>query len=177
MGSIGAKVLVAPTVETRFFTSDSHGLLTGQYWLLLTQTSLQGVIGAYGAGNVTAYFYVQVWVRHADGSKTLVQDWYLIGIRDVDGEGYQSKDWSCPETPINTTDAILIITKCVAGTIEAMVSHFTEQLGGTKLNSATWTFTLYTRRLYRSAYNDTSAEFYFGIASKNSKIVNFTWTG
>jgi len=164
--------------ETRYMTSDSHNLLTGQFWLYTYYSfPAQKNIGVDALGDLTTYVYVQVYVKHADGTTTLLQDWILIGIRTVNGEGYQSVDWNCPDTVILKTDAIFIYTKCNVGNVNAYASHFTEALGATKLNAATWTFTLYTRRLYTTFDNKTSCEFYFGISTKNSHIENFVWTG
>lgn len=162
------------TTETRYFRGDTqtiNGLLA--YILGTSQSTTAQVVGTYGTGKRTVYFTAKVSVRHADGSETVIAGYFDLFNRSTDGEGYQSKDWSCPETALVNTDAIVVRIRVEVYGGLATAEFITAQLGASKLDAATWTFTIYTDRTYDgTTYGDT----FFGNSTYNSLISNFTWT-
>ncbi|MEM1590321.1 MAG: hypothetical protein QW175_07875 [Candidatus Bathyarchaeia archaeon] len=119
---------------------------------------------------------VDVAVRHADGSETLLLDKYVIGSVGS-RSGYLSKTWSCPQTSLSPTDAVVIRIynfpyQWIPGQPYMLVAEFvTEQLGGQSLDASTWTFYLYVYVLTAGV-----AYFRFGTSTYNSRIANFAWT-
>jgi len=165
------------TVETRYFRSDQqtiNGLLA--YILSISQSLTSTYKTATDAGSRTVTFQAKVSVRHSDGSETVIQDYITLFSRTTNGAGYQSANWNCPETSLVSTDAIVVSIYITVYTVETIVTFITEQLGASKLDAATWTFTLYTQRYYDSIEKATTGFFYFGNGTYNSCITNFTWS-
>lgn len=163
------------TSETRYMRSDQHTIngLTA-YKLGKSQSATLKVEEVGVGGSVSVYFYAQVSVRHSNGSETLIQNWFLLFSRSSNGEGYQSYGWNCPETDLVETDAVVVRIKVFLSGGSITVTFVTEQLGADRLDSAAWTFTIYTYRLYEYRY--TYGGIYFGDSTYNSRIENFSWS-
>ena len=169
-------------VETRYFRSDQHTVndLTA-YVLGTAQTDTSENIGALNDtdADMPSTVGVRVFVRHADGSEDELTDgtWTQIEVsRTSAGSGIQSVTWDCPETTLDSTDAIhLVVRVSVSGGTSDTADFITEQLGATKLEAATWTFYLWTDNISR-AIPSTTAHFYWGDADHNSRIEGFSWS-
>ena len=130
---------------------------------------------ASALGCQTVTYKSNVIRRQADGTETVLGSNVAETSRSANGEGYQSATWNSPETSLNTSDAIKIVEK---HGIAEKGAFITEQLGATKLDAATWTFTRYT--LYNCAASGsnwvTTGRTYFGDSSYNTRIENFSYT-
>ena len=167
--------------ETRYHRSDTHtinGLDAYQLKTTNTAASSYFTSSALAPGCQIATYKSNVIRRQADGTETVLGSDVAETSRSKNGEGYQSATWNSPETSLNTSDAIKIVEK--HGTAEKG-AFITEQLGATKLDAATWTFTRYT--LYNCTINDpnvpnwiTTGRTYFGDSSYNTRIENFSYT-
>ena len=110
----------------------------------------------------SGYLYVEddldltadVYIRHADGSRTTVQlnavdRWIVYG---QDGTTLFEDTWDCPETDLETTDALEItVVLTPLGYIPEVTTFISQRLGVTKLKAATWTF---YHEVYYEAYTD-----------------------
>jgi hypothetical protein len=95
--------------------------------------------------------------------------------RSVDGAGYQSNTWSCPQTTLVRTDRIRIDVYVQLGSTGwRPQSYFvTSQLDSNKLSASTWTVYLYTRRSYSGSM--TTAYFTYG-GGYNNRAENVVWS-
>lgn len=176
---------VYATTETRYMRGDQHTIngLTA-YVLNTTQSDSQQAMSSFlsGSQDYVLKWGIRVWIRHDDNSETELTDgtWTQIEVsRSSNGEGLQSDTWDCPETNLATTDAIRVT---VRENFETKTTNFiTEQIGVTQLDSATWTFYLYTKRSSSAGFPpfilpSTSGNFYWGTDAKNSRIENFQYS-
>ena len=165
--------------ESRYYRSDTHtinGLDAYQLKTTNTAASSYFTSSASALGCQTVTYKSNVIRRQADGTETVLGSDVAETSRSENGEGYQSATWNSPETSLNTSDAIKIVEKHDTAEKGAFI---TEQLGATKLDAATWTFTRYT------LYNCTlvsgfkwviTGRTYFGDSSYNTRIENFSYT-
>jgi len=173
---------------TYYMRSDTHtvnGL--SAYVLNETQSSSSQFSGPSKDGTgYTCYYAVRVWIRYADGTEHELTDgtYNLQVSRTSDGEGLQSINWTCPETSLNATDALVIrIYSRVdsdAWSLGNPAKEFiTVQLGGNKLSSTQWTFYLYTKRSTSGnqfiGYS-TDAVVYWGTSTYNTHVEGIAFT-
>lgn len=160
--------------DERYMRKETHSIngLTA-YQLNKTQGSTQKCEEVGIGGSVTAYFYAKISVKHANESETLIQDYFQLFNRTNDGSGYQEKEWNCSDTELAYTDALLVRIKIKVSGTDKIVEFITEQLEAESLDSTTWTFNIYTYRLYALGY--TYAGIYFGKDAYNSKIENIKY--
>lgn len=140
-----------------------------------SDTAKYNTYGGYGSCSV--WWGIRVWERSSAGTETEITGGTPVALvsRSTSGEGIQSATWNCSETSLNTTDAIVVrvYIKVGANWSSAVATFITEQLGATKLDSATWTVYYYTKRYCTTA---TVGFFYWGTTTYNSRIENFTWS-
>jgi len=166
--------------ETRYMRNASttvNGLTA--YELGATRTANPTSVYISAAGNLTAYWGIRVWKRSSDGVETEITGGTPVAVvrRSADGAGLQNAAWSCPETPLNPTDSIVVrlYIRLGTGAWTEKAAFTTERLGTTILNAATWTVYLYTGRAYDVDFDITYAPFYWGTSTYDSRIENFTW--
>jgi hypothetical protein len=166
--------------ETRYMRSDTwtvNGLTA--YKLGTTQSTGPPEVYIGATGELTAYWGIRVWKRSSAGVETEITGGTPVAVvsRSSDGDGLQNATWSCPETPLNPTDSIVVrlYIRLGTGAWTEEVVFTTEQLGTTILNAATWTVYLYTNRTYDRDFDITYAYFRWGASTYNSRIANFTW--
>jgi hypothetical protein len=159
--------------ETRYMRSDTwtvNGL--SAYKLGLEQTTTEVKVDV---SSDAPMWGIRVWKRSAAGVETEITGGTPVAIvvRTATDSGIQSNTWSCPETSLNPTDAIVVRVYIFDGENWQLAATFiTEQLNASKLNAATWTvyyYTVYSTYLLK-------ASFYFGTSHYNSRIENFQWT-
>jgi hypothetical protein len=161
--------------ETRYMRSDQQTIngLTA-YILGLTQTAAYAYVSAAYEGRAAAYFDIQIAVRHADGTETILLNWYTFATRGVSGSGYQTYSFSCPATTLSPTDAIVVRLRARNTGGSETATFITEQLGASALPAATWTFYVYTVATVTAT--GSLAEIDFGDSAHNTRVENFTWT-
>jgi hypothetical protein len=159
--------------ETRYFRSDTQTVngLTARKLL----TSRSGTSGSIDISNYHAYIGIRVWKRNSAGTETEITNGSPYAIAAIpSSSGIVSANWSCPQTSLATTDAIVVRVYATADTITWVLADtwITEPLGAGSLNAATWTVYYY---IYVSSktgvYN-----FRFDTTTYNSRITNFTWS-
>jgi hypothetical protein len=171
-------------VETRYFRGDTHTVngLTA-YILGTTQSdtpkSVSHQIEGWGYDNGQAG--IQVWKRNAAGVETEITGGTPVAIvtKAPDAGAIVSATWACPSTSLASTDAIVVrvYIKLEGETTWTLAATFiTEQLGAQSLDAATWTVYYYIRVVYDPSSDSTAVNFYWGTATYNSRIANFTWT-
>ena len=160
--------------ETRYMRSDQHTVngLTA-YKLGLEQTTAYAWIEVGYQGSAAAYFDIEIAVRHADGTETELLPWTQFAVRTTTGEGFQTYNFSCPQTSLSATDAIVVRLRARNYGGSAVATFITEQLGASGLPAATWTFYVYTY-CYRSA-TESYADILFGNSTYNTRVENFQW--
>jgi len=161
--------------ETRYMRNDQHTVngLTA-YKLGLTQTGAEQFVGVDYEGSATAYFDIQIAVRHADGTETTLLPWTQFAFRGTSGYGYQTYNFACPQTSLSPTDAVVVRLRARNLGGSAVAEFITEQLGAGQLPSATWTFYVYTEAAI-SKYGS-SAIIHWGDSGHNTRVENFQWT-
>jgi len=160
--------------ETRYMRSDQHTVngLTA-YKLGSTQTTAYAYVEVYYPGLASAYYDIEIAVRHADGTETELLPWTQFASRTTSGEGFQTYNFNCPQTPLSATDAIVVRLRARNAGGSAVAEFITEQLGATGLPAATWTFYIYTY-CYRGK-TESYASIYFGSSTYNTRVENFQW--
>jgi len=128
--------------------------------------------------NSIVYFQFKVYKVDASEVETLIFS-SSVGFRNgVNGSGISYTTGICPETSLDPTDHIRV--KCYIeitdSTPDVLKQTFnTEDLGASKLDSATWTFYAY---FFIVDYGGGSYSFNFryGKWTTDSRIENFSWT-
>jgi hypothetical protein len=162
--------------ETRYFRSDTQTVngLTA-YKLLPTNTTLYT---EKSVARIYTYVGIRVWKRSAAGVETEITAGKAVArVTYGTTYGVYSATWSCPSTPLDPTDAIVVrVYDCASdGTIGALIAEFiTEQLGAKSLDASTWTVYYWLR--YVTVEYVEYVQFRFGDSTYNSRIENFTWT-
>jgi hypothetical protein len=159
--------------ETRYFRSDTQTVngLTARK-LLTTQS---GVSGSIDISNYNAYIGIRVWKRSSGGVETEITDGTPRARAVIpSSSGIVSGVWSCPQTSLASTDAIVVRVYATADSITWVLldTWVTEQLGATQLDASTW-------GVYYYIYVNTARgiwKFYFDTATYNSRITNFSWS-
>jgi hypothetical protein len=177
---VGVPVLFPPTpptggVETRYMRGDTqtiNGLLA--YILGTTQSAIT-TYTTKTCDECDFYWGIQVWKRASGGAETEITPGYMVAVvnRYAIGSGIQSNTWTCPQTVLLATDAIVVrvyIQDYVSTVLQ--VTFITTQLTATQLDAATWTVYYYTK--VAAGY---VASFYWGnTATYNSYISGFSWS-
>jgi hypothetical protein len=118
-----------------------------------------------------------VYIQHDDGTDTMIGKGVAFAMRNTAGQGYQSATWNCPEISLRPTDAIYIqdyIWDVFGSNIMGERYFITEQLGATKLNAATWTFTRWT--YWDKDPSKNYCRIYHGGLQYNTRIDGFSYT-
>ena len=169
----------------RYMRGDTHTVNNLTAYQLATDQSDVAKSSSNGyMGWSTVSWGIRVWVRHANGTETELTSGTSVAIvsRSLDGEGLQSNTWTCPETQLAVTDAIVVRVYIMVGPYpeSGSRSFVTEQLGATKLEQATWTVYYYTKRVstHGGPYcpPTTTGYFYWGTTTYNSHIQNIQYT-
>jgi len=165
----------APT-QTRYYRSDKQ-TVNGLYAYKLdtsNSASIQMISLVEPISNGTGHYSSSVYIRHSNGTTTQLGTQVAMTIRSANGGGMQSATWNCPETSLSSTDAIQI-EEFVDIDYGFYTSEYfiTEQLGWSKLNSATWTFYRYTERYAGGSETEVYTD--FGI-SNYCYITNISYT-
>lgn len=175
--------LVTPwTVETRYKRGDTHTVnLITAYKLGTTQSTLPNTFSlcaSPGTGAQNVYWGIRIFRRQGNGNTIEIgsSGTYKAQVsRDSDGEGIQSATWVCPETTLDTQDAIQVVVYQNLGGWTPAATFVTEQLGSTKLATSTWTVYYYTRRYYDLFEDYTCGFYYWGDSTYDSRIENFKY--
>jgi len=168
--------------ETRFMRGDQHtvnGLLA--YALNTTQSSTEKYVKKSLNLLKDAYWGIRVYKRDSEGTETqITSDVVAVVTRSSAGSGIQSNTWNCPETALDSTDAIVVKVyhKWTAGSWVEIAKFTTPQLGAETLDSSTWTVYYWTKQQYSGfpIPRGVDSWFYWGTSTYNSRIVGFDWT-
>ncbi|MFX0085614.1 MAG: archaellin/type IV pilin N-terminal domain-containing protein [Candidatus Hodarchaeota archaeon] len=169
--------------ETRYMRSDIqtiNGLSAYNFGTTQTSSPLENNQQTNRwSGSFTVTWGIRVWIRHEDTTETEITlgTWVALVQRSSDGSGIQSNSWSCPQTALVPTDAVVVRVYMQIGTTTYSPTEFiTEQLGASQLNSAAWTIFYYTERDYRGWPQDrTRGIFSWGDSIYESRITNFQY--
>lgn len=164
--------------NTFYFRSDYH-TVNGLYGrqLKTSQSSTDDYDSYFDTGNYTVSWGIRVKIKHVGGGTTELTSGSPVAIVNRTAgsslqEGYQNNTWSCPETALETTDAILIImyvTDPLDPWLQA-AQYVSPQLGANVLNASSWNVYYYT--WWDSDGDYTWSRFYFGIFYHHSRIEN-----
>ena len=174
-------------VETRYFRSDTETIDTTTYRKLGTSLSGTGAsVSQSGTGYAlppSCQIGVRVYILKSDGTKIELTSNVsaIVYLQYPTSKSLRSATWNCPETDLDSTDRVLIevyLDNGVSGWVKKG-SWVTEQLGATKLDSATWIFYYWVEAPY--SFNPRIGRYSFGInfyfdGSDDSRIVNFSYT-
>lgn len=181
------------TSETRYMRYDTHTINGLNVQKLLTsQTALFRNAGTSKlSGNYTVYWGIRVFIRHVDSSEDEVTAGTPVAqvSRTGVGQGIQSNTWNCPETSLESDDAVVVRVYIKVGSDpwynEYRLEFITDQAqdwdSPVQLDAATWTIYYYTRHWLEFLGGfppqiATHGLLYYGNSTYNSRITNFTWT-
>jgi hypothetical protein len=163
----------------RYMRSDTktvNGL--SAYFLNATETTSYASQSDWGYGR-GATWGIRAWIRHANGVE---QEISLDGqtgtpcatVTRATGSGMLSATTSVSQTPMQTTDSIVVRVYFKTPNSDWMqvTAYTTEQLGATTLVGTSWTVYYYTWAQYYSADGHTTGIFYWGDTTHNSRIQN-----
>jgi hypothetical protein len=127
---------------------------------------------------------IKVYTVTSSGVSTCISRATMVASA-YDAYGTSSKyvtlqgTWSCPSTPLDTTDSIKIEVWGDTSITDMLKLNFTtEQLGATNLDASNWTVHYYIHRIYFGKPIYTCEwDFLWGISGSDSYITNFGWTG
>jgi len=137
-------------------------------------TSQSGTSGSIDISNYHAYIGIRVWKRNNAGTETEITDGSPHAIAAVpSSSGIVFAYWSCPQTSLATTDAIVVRVYASDGSTWVLLDTWvTEQLGATQLDGVQWTVYYYIYVVSKTGvYN-----FRFDTTTYNSRITNFSWS-
>jgi hypothetical protein len=189
--------------ETRYYRSDTwmvNSLLANK--LQTTNSTTFDNIAASGSvnscsapRNAIGRYQSEIFVRHADGTFIVLggaqgkaRTSRTIYGNSGNQEGYQSATWVAPETALAPTDAVEVneyvdvqayCNGVSKGAWSRSGSFLTEQLGASRLNASTWTFTRYTNLVASVINQNTYFNFgavYYGNSTYNTKIDGFSYS-
>lgn len=165
--------------ETRYMRSDQHTIngLTA-YKLGIAQSTTYGICSEQAYDLVRYDWGIRVWKRSSGGTETEITSGIPVATvyRTSVGAGIQSNTWACPQTTLDSTDAIVVR---VYGKLSAWIllrTFITEQLDAQQLDSSTWTVYYYTQLSYDPIEELYNYVFWHGTSTYNSRIENFSWT-
>jgi hypothetical protein len=162
--------------ETRYMRGDQQTVNGLTAYILGTSQSNIAKSGV--KRSVGTYYGIRVYKRSADGTETEITPNEAVAVvQSVAQSGFLSATWDCPETSLASTDVILIrvVESATSPPFQGIVEaeFITEQLGASKLDSATWTVYYY---IYYYGRTPVGVYFYWGTSTYNSRIENFTWS-
>jgi hypothetical protein len=172
--------------ETRYFRSDTQTVNGLTAYKLGTEQSATAESKGIGSGYPAqgAYVGIRVWKRSNAGVETEITAGTPVAVASKGSltTAIVSATWDCPQTSLDTTDAIVVRVygRWGTGAWNLLAEFITEQLGATILNAVTWT--VYYSISYRRYVDPDTGEitytagWNFGTTTYNSRIENFTWT-
>src|SRR3989304_5203568 len=164
--------------QTRYFRSDTHTINGLNAYQLKTTNTSSPPATTFGAEHELedgATFRANVYKRASGGGETLIASAVGSVYRGTVGEGIQSATWSCPQTALDSTDAIKVVLEIILdGEGSNTRTFITEQLNASQVDAATWTFYFYTN-LYDTGYSY-DHQILHGTATHNSRIEGFSFT-
>ena len=172
--------LINDPIQTRYFKNASVTVNGLTCYPLALNTSGTLKTESYTGGNYMGCTVAcDVAVRHSDGTETVIGSKVAqVSVADGAYRELHTNTWACPQTSLASTDSIVVRVYAEFGTTWYQIGSSvfsTEQLGGSQLNSATWTFYYYLGFTYNSATRRGSVEFDFdGVCP--SRIENFSWS-
>jgi len=172
---------VAVLSQTRYMRGDKHTVNNLEAYKLDTSQSVtQNTYSDAASGIKTVYWGIRVWKRNTNGTETEITGGTPVAqvSRSANGEGMQSSIWSCPQTSLQETDAIVVrvYTKFGSSSWKLCSTFITEQLEAAQLDPSQWTVHYYTWRYYASYEKTTYGFFKWGTPTHNSRIANFEYT-
>jgi len=176
------------TAVTLYFVNEQHTINGLSAYKLNETNSNSYTFVSYckEGGSYTVWVAVRVWLRHSSESETELTDGtYNVNVsRSSAGQGIQTVNWNCPQTAVSSGDALVIRVYLKVGSSawQKKATFITDQLDWKVLESATWTFHLYTHRVYYPAEPkwglpaETDVYFKWGSSSYESKITNIVYS-
>ena len=168
-------------LSQRYMRGDQHTVNNlNAYKLAVPQSAIYKTVLDGAAGRKTIYWGIRVWKRGSAGNETEITGGIPVAqvSRSSNGEGLQSNTWSCPQTPLQSTDAIVVrvYMKFGSGEWQLCSTFITERLQASQLDSVQWTVYYYTWRFYDRWEGITSGSYDWGTTTYNSHIQNFQYT-
>jgi hypothetical protein len=162
----------------RYMRSDTqqvNGL--SAYKLNIPQSTSSAVNTQSGSG-MGALFGIRAWVRHSNG---IEQEISLDGQTGTPkatvgggSAGIRSNTVSIAQTALQSTDSLVVrvYVQIAEGPWNLCATFTTEQLHASTLKATTWTVYYYTSSTYNRITDRTTAKFYWGTTTYNSRIQN-----
>lgn len=101
-------------------------------------------------GSLTGYWGMRAWKRNEVGTETEITGGTAEAIvsRSTVSSGIQSTTWECPETALESTDAIVVRVYVGVSSPPSLekAEFITEQLGASQLDNVNWTIYYWTQR-------------------------------
>jgi len=171
----------ANVLSQRYMRGDQHTVNNlNAYKLAVPQSAIYKTVLDGAAGRQSIYWGIRVWKRSSAGNETEITGGTPVAqvSRSNNGEGLQSNTWACPQTPLQSTDAIVVrvYMKFGSGEWQLCSTFITEQLQASQLDSVQWTVYYYTWRFYDRWEGITSGSYDWGTTTYNSHIQNFQYT-
>jgi len=168
-------------LSQRYMRGDQHTVNNlNAYKLTVPQSAIHKTASDAATGRKTIYWGIRVWKRGSAGNETEITGGTPVAqvSRSNNGEGLQSNTWACPQTPLQSTDAIVVrvYMKFGSGEWQLCSTFITEQLQASQLDSVQWTVYYYTWRFYDRWESITSGSYDWGTTTYNSHIQNFQYT-
>jgi len=177
--------------ETRYMRDDTqtvNGLTAYNAGTTQSTSGLSTDVQVFDGGGSTVYWGIRVWKRDSSGTETEITAGTPVAqvSKSTTGAEILSNTWTPTATSLSSSDAIVVrVYIDVGGTGTwsqggTAPDFITEQLDAAQLDAAAWTVYYYVDRASVSTGSPsgryTQGFFYWGTATYDSKITNFSYT-
>lgn len=162
----------------RYMRSDSQSVNGLSAYKLNIPESASSAVNTQSGSGVGALFGIRAWVRHPNGVE---QEISLHEQTDtpkatvgVGSAGIRSNTVSVARTALQSTDSLVVrvYVQIAEGPWNLCATFTTEQLQSSTLKATVWTVYYYTSSTYNRVTDRTTAKFYWGTTTYNSRVQN-----
>jgi len=165
----------------RYMSSDTQQVNGLSAYKLNIPQSTSSVVNTRSGSGADALFGIRAWVRHSNGVE---QEISLDGQTGTPAAtvwggpaGIRSNTVSVTPTALQSTDSLVVrvYVQIGEGPWNLCATFTTEQLHASTLKATVWTVYYYTYSSYNRLYDRTTAKFYWGTTTYNSRIQNLQY--
>jgi len=166
----------------RYMRSDTQQVNGLSAYKLSIPQSTSSVVNTQSGSGMGASWGIRAWVRHSNGVEQEISLDGQTGTPEATvgggSAGIRSSTVSITQTALQSTDSLVIrVYLQIADEPWNLCGTFTtEQLQSSTLKATTWTVYYYTFSVYNRMTDRTTAKFYWGTTTYNSRIQNLQFS-
>ena len=166
----------------RYMRSDTQQVNDLSAYRLNIPQSTSPAVNTQSGSGAGALWGIRSWIRHSNGVEQEISLDGQTGTpkADVGGGvgGIRSSTVSVAQTALQSTDSLVVrvYVQIADGPWNLCATFTTEQLQSSTLRATVWTVYYYTFSSYNRVTDRTTARFYWGTTTYNSRIQNLQFT-